>query len=156
MECQITDPYTTNQIVEVGVRKPKCFTFTGNTLNDWLKFIANEYCAIQDNNKEEVIDLVVNSSWDIYRQPQLYKRGNFVKLTGEVGGGDVGSTILTLPFTPPYKTIHVIAHEFSPTTSYTVYVKVDVDRSVKLYFTGTAPVGASSKLYLDSISFLLE
>lgn len=39
-------PITTNQIVEVGIHKPKCATFCGNTLNDHLKWIEEQLCEI--------------------------------------------------------------------------------------------------------------
>lgn len=158
MECQVTEPLSSNQIIEVGLRKPKCFDFENNTLNDWLKFISEELCCLKENFKEEIIEPVVNSTWTIYRQPKLYKLGNFYKMSGEIGGGSVTSTLFSLPFTPSQTQIFPIAHEFDPSdsTDYQVYIKISVDRTVKLYFTGTSPGGTSSKLYLDNISFFVE
>lgn len=155
-DCQSTNPLSSNQIIEVGLKKAKCLDFTDNTLNDWLKFLSEEICCLKTNNEEEVIDLTVNNNWDIYRQPQLYKKGNFYKLTGIVGGGDISSYICTLPVTPNYAMIFPIAHEFDPSTDFNLFLKIDVDRSLKLYFTGTVPTGASSKLYLDNVSFFIE
>lgn len=36
--------FSTNDIIEVGIPKPRCFTFCGNTLNDWLKEIGDRLC----------------------------------------------------------------------------------------------------------------
>jgi hypothetical protein len=158
MECQTSDPISSNQIVEVGLRKPKCVSFSDNTLNDWLKWIVESICCLKDDCEETVVDLVVGSSWDTVRQPKMYKKGNYVQLSGEVTGGDVNSVIMTLPFTPTHRWIVPLAHEFDPAdlTDYQVFLKIDVDRSVKLYFTGTAPTGISSKLYLDGVSLFTE
>lgn len=156
MECQVTEPLSSNQIIEVGLRKAKCLDFDGNTLNDWLKFLSEELCCLKTNFEETIIEPVVQSNWTIYRQPKLYKQGNLYKMSGEVGGGDVSSTIFSLPFTPTQTQIFPIAHEFAATAAYRVYVRIAVDRTVKLYFVGTAPTGASSKLYLDNISFFVE
>lgn len=41
----ITNPISSNDVIEVGVAKPKCFTDCGNTLNDWLKWLAYDKCA---------------------------------------------------------------------------------------------------------------
>lgn len=155
-ECTITDPITTNQIVEVGLFKPKCFDFEGNTLNDWLKFVSKELCCLI--NEESIDDLVVESDWDIIRQPKIYRKGKFFQLSGEITGGDVSSLILTLPYTPSERKIIPIAHEFDPAdlADFQIFLKIDVDRSVKLYFTGVAPTGPSSKLYLDNVSFFIE
>lgn len=43
---KITAPISSNQVTEVGLLKPKCATFKGNTLNDWLKWIAEEQCKV--------------------------------------------------------------------------------------------------------------
>lgn len=42
----VTNPISSNQVIEVGIKKPKCFTFSGNTLNDWLYWIASKQCEI--------------------------------------------------------------------------------------------------------------
>lgn len=154
-----TDPISSNQVVEVGLFKPKCLDFAGNSLNDWLKFLAEEICCIKTElSNPEIIDLAVGSDWTIVRQPKMYKKGNFIQLSGEVTGGKTGNVICTLPFTPTTKRVFPIAHEFTPTTTYNVFLKIDVDRTVKLYFTGTAPsvTTTSSKLYLDNVSFFVE
>lgn len=158
MECQVTDPISSNQVIEVGVRKPKCFDFKDNSLNDWLKFIATELCCLKEELEESSQDLVLNSNWTTSRLPILYKKGNLIRLSGEVEGGNVSSTICVLPFTPKHRWVVPIAHEFDPTdlTDFQVFIKVDVDRTVKLYFTGTAPTGTSPKLYLDNVSFFIE
>lgn len=50
MECNsnnVTNPLSTNQIVEVGIVKPRCFpSGCGNTLNDWLKWLSGKQCEI--------------------------------------------------------------------------------------------------------------
>lgn len=46
MQCGITNPVSSNQVVEVGLFKPRCATFEGNSLNDWLKWLAEKQCEI--------------------------------------------------------------------------------------------------------------
>lgn len=46
MECNPTNPISSNSVVEVGLLKPKCATFTGNSLNDWLKWLAEKQCEV--------------------------------------------------------------------------------------------------------------
>jgi hypothetical protein len=45
-----TDPISTNQVIEVGLFKPKCATFKGNGLNDWLQWLAETECAVDWKN----------------------------------------------------------------------------------------------------------
>lgn len=158
MECQTTDPISSNQVIEVGLRKVRCMDFDDNTLNDWLKWLADEVCCLKNDFETETIELQVLSNWDIYRQPKLHRQGNFYKISGEVGGGDMSTTIFNLPFTPSHTMVFPIAHEFTPSNlaDFQPFIRIGVDRTVKLYFTGTAPTGASSKLYLDNISFFIE
>lgn len=40
-----TNPISSNNVVEVGIPKPKCFTDCGNSLNDWLKWLAYDKCV---------------------------------------------------------------------------------------------------------------
>ena len=150
----VTEPISSNQVIEVGLRKPRCFDFEGNTLNDWLKEISEKLCC-QEDTLDSVQDLVVGTGWTIVRQPKLLKKGKLYHLSGELTGGNVSSTILTLPMSIPEKRVVNLAHEF-PGTTYKVFLKIEVDQTVKLYFTGTAPTGESSKLYLDGISFFIE
>lgn len=44
--CSVTNPISSNQVTEVGLLKPKCATFNGNSLNDWLKWLAEKECEI--------------------------------------------------------------------------------------------------------------
>lgn len=44
--CNHTNPISTNQVLDVGVLKPRCAKFNGNTLNDWLKWLSEEQCKI--------------------------------------------------------------------------------------------------------------
>lgn len=46
----ITDPISSNQVIEVGLFKPKCADFKGNSLNDWLKWLADTECAVDWKN----------------------------------------------------------------------------------------------------------
>ena len=154
MDSCTFQPLTTNQVIEVGLRKPKCFDFEGNTLNDWLKEISERICC-ESSHEDFITDLAVNSTWTVTRQPKLLQKGKLFHLSGEIQGGNVTSTLFSLPIEVPEKRVVAIAHEFTGTT-YRVFLKIDVDKTVKLYFTGTAPTGASSKLYLDGISFFFE
>jgi hypothetical protein len=47
-----TDPISSNQVIEVGLLKPKCATFYGNSLNDWLKWLAETECEIDWANMD--------------------------------------------------------------------------------------------------------
>ena len=40
----VSDPIVSNQVVDVDLLKPKCADFCGNTLNDWLMWLANKQC----------------------------------------------------------------------------------------------------------------
>jgi hypothetical protein len=42
----ITNPISSNQVTEVAVRKPACMDNCGNTLNDWLKWLAEKQCEV--------------------------------------------------------------------------------------------------------------
>lgn len=42
----MTNPLTSTQVIEVGLLKPRCAKFQGNTLNDWLKWLAEKHCEI--------------------------------------------------------------------------------------------------------------
>lgn len=156
MDTCNTNPISSNQVIEVGLRKPKCFRFTGNSLNDWLKFMSEKICNFLDSNEESVENISINSTWTMDREVKLYKRGNFYHLSGEVSGGDVSTSIFTFPYEIKSRRIVPISHLFNPTVDYNVFLKIDVDKTVKLYFTGTAPTGASSKLFLDGVSFFVE
>lgn len=46
MEKNVTNPISSNQVVDVGVKKPRCAKFNGNSLNDWIKWLADEQCCI--------------------------------------------------------------------------------------------------------------
>jgi len=41
-----TNPISTNQVIDVGVLKPRCANFCGNTLNDWLQWLAESNCEV--------------------------------------------------------------------------------------------------------------
>jgi hypothetical protein len=45
-DCNPTAPISTNQVMDVGLLKPRCATFSGNTLNDWIKWLAEEQCKV--------------------------------------------------------------------------------------------------------------
>jgi hypothetical protein len=42
----ITDPISSNQVTEVGILKPACATFCGDSLNDWLKWLSESMCEL--------------------------------------------------------------------------------------------------------------
>ena len=74
MDCT-TQPLTTNQVIEVGLRKPKCFDFEGNTLNDWLKEISERLCC-NESTQDSIKDLTVASTWTIIKQPKILQKIN--------------------------------------------------------------------------------
>lgn len=47
---KITNPISTNQVTEVSLLKPSCADFCGNTLNDWLKWLAEKQCEVNWKN----------------------------------------------------------------------------------------------------------
>lgn len=42
---KITNPISTNQIIDVGIPKPECFDINCNDLNSWLGEISNKLCT---------------------------------------------------------------------------------------------------------------
>jgi len=40
----ITNPISSNSVVQVDIPKPRCFKECGNSLNDWLKWLAYDKC----------------------------------------------------------------------------------------------------------------
>jgi hypothetical protein len=40
----ITNPISSNQVTNVNLLKPACADFCGKTLNDWLKWLADQHC----------------------------------------------------------------------------------------------------------------
>lgn len=200
MSCDVTSPISTNQICEVGIFKPRCANFQGNTLNDWLKWLAEKECEIDwssDFNLEElkvlasktevteptkkqffeilvgainemnergdtdcctesIGDLTAGSGWTL-ASAKVYKRGSVITLQGNATGGNVGNPITTLPegYRPTSTLTFPVAHEFTPTTTYFVFLRIATTGSVTLFFTGSGPSGASSKVYLDGISFFI-
>lgn len=195
MNCNPITPISSNSVIEVGLLKPACASFQGNTLNDWLKWLAEKQCEVDyssfnlscltsaeicDQNEkkviqqiidslcelnankesiytEEISDLTMNSGWTATRTAKVYRRGKLVHLSGLVTGGNVGNSITTLPagYKPSDDLIFPITHAFAPSASRNVFLKVKSDGNVILYFTGTAPTGSSSDVYLDGISFFI-
>lgn len=48
--CNPSSPISSNQVTEVGLYKPRCADFQGNTLNDWLKWLADQQCKTDWNS----------------------------------------------------------------------------------------------------------
>ena len=46
----ITNPISSNQVTDVDLLAPDCLGLCGNSLNDWLKAIANKMCECDYEN----------------------------------------------------------------------------------------------------------
>lgn len=63
----VSDPISSNQVVDVNLLKPSCADFCGNTLNDWLKWLADKQCEfdLSDTDLESIKELLEQEPTDI-------------------------------------------------------------------------------------------
>lgn len=197
MNCNPTEPISTNQVCEVGILKPRCLTFKGNTLNDWLSFFANRECEIDwanldlscitdligececEQTKKYVIEtmlkgickaleiqenccsglteeITLESDWTASRTPYVTVKGNIVTLSGRVVSGNYNGIIGYLPQVawPDAIIVTPVAHELAPSASYLIFLQIDTQGVVRLYFNGTTPSDGSSRaVYFDGITY---
>jgi hypothetical protein len=191
MSCQTLNGISSNQVLEVGLLKPRCATFEGNTLNDWLKWLSEKECEIDwsaldltciegvkvkcEQNQKYVIETIINAlckaqdccketigfitvdnRWNPLRTPRYNLTGNKVTITGAVQGMTFDIDFATLPLEarPTTQLIVPIAHEFPPSATYNVFVRINTNGTMRLFFTGVAPSnGTNRNVYLDGLSF---
>lgn len=63
----VSDPISSNQVVDVNLLKPICADFCGNTLNDWLKWLADKQCEfdLSDTDLDTIKELLEQEPTDI-------------------------------------------------------------------------------------------
>lgn len=201
MSCNnICDPINSNQVVDVDLLKPKCADFCGNTLNDWIKWLAEKQCefvwsdvdlsVIQDLIEKEptVVNLMtiiesllesvtnlntqlqecctqeeyqlVPEEWTEVRTLRALRDGRKVTLTGSaMANSSYTGVICTIdPDIIPAANLEVpLAHDFAPSASYTVFLRILVTGEIKLVFNGSTPSsGTMRTIYLDGVSYFLN
>ena len=198
-EC-ITNPISSNQVTDVDLRKPACMDNCGNTLNDWLQWLAEKQCecdyenfdlspiqellqqeatdvnlcvilnslveAIEtlNTNQEECCDevdyAIAEEDWTPSRPLRALRKGRLVTLTGAAQANvSYTSDIANLPSAlfPSTNLYFPVAHDFSPSAAYNVFLRILPTGEIKLSFTGTPPeYGANRTVYLDGVTFYLD
>lgn len=196
----ITNPLSSNQITDVDLRKPACMDNCGNTLNDWLQWLAEKQCECDYENfdlspiqgllQQEATDVtlcvILNSlvesiealntaqeeccdevdyslaeeDWTPSRPLRALRKGRQVTLTGAaVANVSYTSDIANLPSALyPSTNLYIpVAHDFAPSSSYNVFLRILPTGEIRLYFTGSAPAyGAARTVYLDGVTFYLD
>ena len=63
----VSDPISSNQVVDVNLLKPSCADFCGNTLNDWLKWLADKQCEfdLSDTDLDTIKELLEQEPTEI-------------------------------------------------------------------------------------------
>jgi len=88
------------------------------------------------------------------------KKGKYVTLTGAaVADVSYTSTIANLPSALfPSTNLYIpVAHDFAPSNTYNVFLRILPTGEIKLYFTGSAPAyGTARTVYLDGVTFFLD
>lgn len=198
-DSTISNPISSNQVCEVDLLQPKCMC-TGNTLNDWLKWLAEKQCECDWENFdlspisglleqeptditqcvvaeslveavstlegqmedccEEVLYNIPEEDWTPTRAIRALKKGKYVVLTGAAQANvSYTATIANLPsdLYPSTNLQFPIAHDFSPSADYNIFLRILTTGEIKLSFTGTAPTyGAARTVYLDGVTFFLD
>ena len=196
----ITNPLSSNQVTDVDLRKPACMDNCGNTLNDWLQWLAEKQCecdyenfdlspiqellqqeatdvtlcvilnslveAIEtlNTNQEECCDevdyAIAEEDWTPSRPLRALRKGRQVTLTGAAQANvSYTSDIANLPSALyPSTNLYIpVAHDFAPSDTYNVFLRILPTGEIRLYFTGSAPVyGAARTVYLDGVTFYLD
>lgn len=199
-DTNVSNPISTNQICEVGILAPDCLNLCGNTLNDWLKALAEKQCecdwanfdlspisdliaqepttitecvvanalveainSLQTDVEdccEEVLYNLSEEDWTPSRPLRALKKGKYVVLTGAaVANVSYTSDIANLPsdLYPSTNLYIPVAHDFAPSSSYNVFLRILPTGEIRLYFTGSAPsYGTARTVYLDGVTFFLD
>lgn len=198
--CPISDPISSKQITDIDLLKPKCADFCGNSLNDWLKWLAEKQCEcdwenidlspIQDLLQQEpteitecvVVEALIEAvstlkeeldeccdetiysipedDWTPTRELRAYRKGSRITLTGAVQANvSYTADIATLPaaIVPSTNLYFAVAHDFSPSSTYNIFLRILPTGVIKLNITGSAPAyGAARTVYLDGVTFFLN
>lgn len=199
-DSTISNPISSAQVCDVNLLPPACLCLQGNTLNDWLKALAEKFCECNwstfdlspiqplleqeptelsqcviveslveavatlnsnlDSCCEEVEYSIPEEDWTPSRPLRAIKKGRMVTLTGAaVANVSYTSDIANLPsdLFPSTNLYIPVVHDFAPSSSYNVFLRILPTGEIKLYFTGSAPVyGAARTVYLDGVTFFLN
>lgn len=103
---------------------------------------------------------IAEQDWTPTRPLKAVKRGRQVILTGAVQANvSYTSDIATLPsdLFPSTNLYIPVAHDFSPSSTYNVFLRILPTGKIRLYFTGTAPAySAARTVYLDGVTFFID
>lgn len=109
---------------------------------------------------EEVLYNLAEEDWTPSRPLRALKKGKYVVLTGAaVANVSYTSDIANLPSALfPSTNLYIpVAHDFAPSDTYNVFLRILPTGEIRLYFTGSAPAyGAARTVYLDGVTFFLD
>lgn len=198
--CPVSDPILSSQVTDVDLRMPKCMDTCDNSLNGWLKWLAEKQCecdwenfnleplqpllnqvpcditlctivdsiveAIETLNTnqetccEETEYSVPENDWTVVEPIKALRKGRMITLTGTMRATtSYTDTIATLPsaIVPSGIKRFPIAHNFAPSATYNVFLRISSSGEIDLYFTGVAPAYSSEYLiYLDGVTFFIN
>lgn len=63
MQCDIINPISSKQVVDVNILKPACVNICGNTLNDHLRWIEEKLCSL--TTPECTVETIDWNSFDV-------------------------------------------------------------------------------------------
>lgn len=198
--CPVSDPILSSQVTDVDLRMPKCMDTCDNSLNGWLKWLAEKQCECdwESYNLEgiqpllqaepttislctivssllEAVETLSNDletcceeveytlqadEWTATRTLRALKKGRQVTLTGSaVANVSYTGTITNLhPDIIPANSLTIpVAHDFAPSSTYNIFLRISSLGGLTLNFSGSAPAyGAARTVYLDGVTFFLD
>lgn len=114
----------------------------------------------QEQCCEEVEYSIPEVDWTPTRPLRALRKGRQVTLTGSAQANiSYTAVIAQLPddLIPSTNLYIPIVHEFAPSSSYNVFLRILPNGELRLYFTGSAPsYTASRSIYLDGVTFFLD
>lgn len=109
---------------------------------------------------DEVDYSIPEVDWTPTRPLRALRKGRQVTLTGAAQANiSYTAVIAQLPnaLIPSTNLYIPIVHEFAPSASYNVFLRILPNGELRLYFTGSAPSYTSSRsIYLDGVTFYLN
>ena len=109
---------------------------------------------------EEQLYSIAEEDWTPSRPLRALRKGKYVILTGAAQANvSYTSDIANLhsDLWPSTNLYIPIAHDFAPSASYNVFLRILPTGELKLHFGGSAPdYGAARTIYLDGVSFFLD
>lgn len=114
----------------------------------------------QEQCCDEVEYSIPEVDWTPTRPLRALRKGRQVTLTGSAQANiSYTAVIAQLPddLIPSTNLYIPIVHEFAPSSSYNVFLRILPNGELRLYFTGSAPsYTASRSIYLDGVTFFLD